>query len=185
MNNLCIQNLLFLLCFLANFNDFAKKAQKMFSLKNNKLKDLVGLELCKTHNDKTASKSKIKLLMHKSRNYLKDFHPLKNKKVRKRKKFLNNRLCLSNLNLSGFNECEILSKKYVANLKKKEETVWADEKGVMNWLKGCGIKVKKMSSGKYLVRGRECSLSQLLVFTNKKRREKKEPLFFLDGLTEY
>ena len=94
----------------------------MFSLKNNKLKDLPELKLCKIHNDKSKSKSKIKLLMHRSGNYSKDFHPLKNKKIRKRKKISANRFGLSNLNLSGFNEYEILSKKYVANLKKKEES---------------------------------------------------------------
>ena len=149
----------------------------MISLKNNKIKKLPNIKLCKIHNDKNESKVHSKLLTYKSPNCISGFCILKSKKYRKKE----NKPSPNSLELSK-TKYEILSKRYSSILSRKLIREFSNESAILNWLSGEGIKVKKLESQKYLVKNKELTLTQLLVFTNKIRVKMKLNPLYLEEL---
>ena len=136
----------------------------MVSLKNNKIKEQLNIKLCKIHNDKNKTEIQSKLLTYKSPNCADSFYILKSKKCRKKK----NKSSQTSLELSK-TKYEILSRRYSSILSKELIREFSNESAIINWLSGEGIKVKKLDLQKYLIKNKELTLVQLLIFANKKR----------------
>ena len=143
----------------------------MISLKNNKIKKHPALRLCKTRNDKKPPKAVAKMFIRKSSVSTKVFYFLKNKKK-------------SEKNSSTNADSKILSKRYRSILSKKLKREWVSKIDVICWLQKIGIDVQITNLKNYVVNGRHCSLSQLLVFANRKRVDMGLNPFSIKGVTE-
>jgi hypothetical protein len=158
----------------------------MKAFKNRELISSSNEKLCETHNGKANSSQKVKLLAYKTRDSMKTYRPLKRKKIKLHKlKFIQNAFerdlnsAIKTLDKIGD---PILSKRYCAA---KFSDNWSGEEEIINWLASINIKIKRLGASKFLLEDKICSLSRLVVFTNKKRSELGLSPFYVEGITEH
>jgi hypothetical protein len=172
--------LLFLSGFGLKYND---DGLGMKPLKNNALAPTSKKQLCKTHNGKSSSSQKVKLLIYKSCGHIKTYHPLKKKKIKlHRLKFIRDTTDYT-FQMSKY---DILSKRYCARGGKSDKDhVWNKEEEVINWLISINVKIKRLTELQFLLENKICSLNHVLVFANKRRVELGLSPFYVEGITEY
>ena len=151
-------------------------SQDMKVLKNNTLNLQSKKNLCKTHNGKKQSTQKVKLIMYKSYNHIKTYHPLKRKKIKLHKfKFV------PNVAVNG-----ILSRRYCITATEPDKfNKWSNEEEIISWLASVNIKVKRISSLQFILENKIYSFNYIVIFANKKRLELGLKPFYIEGITEY
>lgn len=159
----------------------------MIFLKNNELFTQRSKQLCKIHNDKKNDERRVPLSIFKSHNFVKSYHPLKQKKIKlHRLKFVHE----SYLYAEVLEKTEKIKKKgdkkFSITMQTKTDirTSWSTEHDIIEWLLSIGVQIKKTSTKKYILKNRICFLNNVLVFANKKRIEIGLEPFYLSGLTE-
>ncbi|MDR2723888.1 MAG: hypothetical protein LBB25_01610 [Holosporaceae bacterium] len=162
----------------------------MKSLKNNVLVLQDKKQLCKMHNGKNHSSQKIKLLMYKSYNHAKTYHPLKRKKIKLHKlKFVPDivsRDSIRNVKSSEMIENNVLSKRYSVNRDRlSKQNNWSSKEEIINWLTSIDIKIKRINTFQFLLKNKIYSFNYIAIFANKKRLELGLSPFYIEGITEY
>jgi hypothetical protein len=157
----------------------------MVSLKNNMLGSAVYKELCETHKVKLSNRNKTKLTLQKSRNFTRSRYLLKPTRFKQLGAKIGNEVVDGKLFCSE--ETSILSKRYTAVPFKSymENQVWVSEADVIEWLLQIGVPVKRLSNRLYVLMGKLCLSSHVLIFANRKRIDMGQQPFYVEGLTEF
>lgn len=136
--------------------------------------------------NRAKSSQKIKkkvLLTYHNCNYSKTYHPLKRKKINRNKI---KTIADAPLKLI-LRKNAILSKKYVADIENSGldyEDITENESILIQWLNDNGETAACLREGKYVINGKTCSISYLLIIANKKRAQMKLKPFFIDWISE-
>lgn len=142
----------------------------------------------KTTKNKVKAKSsqKIKkkvLFTYYSCNYSKTYHPLKRKKINRNKI---KTIADAPLKLISRKNA-IRSKKYIADIANSGidyEDITGKEDLLVQWLNDNGESASWLGGKKYILNGKECSASYLLIIANKKRIQMKLKPFFINWISE-
>ena len=131
---------------------------------------------------KTVNKKK-KLLTYYAIDYNREYHPLKNRKIKtdKIKTILDAPMWIKN------QRAGILSKKYSVRINEEKFPfidITTNNEVMFDWLKEIGISVKQIDQKTYLMKDIRCSLSYVLLQVNKMREEKHLKPFFINFLAD-
>jgi hypothetical protein len=157
----------------------------MGPLKNNMLGSAVYKELCEIHKVKLSNRNRTKLTLQKSRNFTRSSYLLKPTHPRQSSAKIANEVVDGKFLCPE--EADILSKRYVAIPFKLsgENQLWVSEADVIEWLHQIGIPVKRLPNRLYVLIGKVCLFSHVLIFANRKRVDIGQRPFYVDGLTEF
>lgn len=140
-----------------------------------------------TNKGKAKSSQKIKkkvLFTYYNCNYSKTYHPLKRKKINRNKI---KTIADAPLRLISRKNA-IRSKKYVADIVNSGldyEDITGRENLLVQWLNDNGETASQLRKNKYILNGKECSASYLLIIANKKRIQMKLKPFFINWIAEH
>ncbi|MDR3151454.1 MAG: hypothetical protein LBT67_01205 [Holosporaceae bacterium] len=157
----------------------------MVSLKNNTLGFAVYKELCEIHGVKLSNRNKTKLTLQKSRNFTRSRYLLKPTHPRRPCTKITDEAADSKLFRPE--NIDILSRRYVAvpfSLSVKNH-LWVSEVDVVEWLLQIGVQVKRLPNQLYVLMGKVCLPSHVIIFANRKRVDMGQRPFYVDGLTEF
>jgi hypothetical protein len=169
----------------------------MSTLKNNDLTKVPLEQLCELHNVKRVLPRKVRLCTLRSRKFFKKDHILNRKGINPCSSIF------ADLNSGGTSLCQKQERctgakkssagklsgtlgTTIRNSGSSGRVTYCDsnENGVIIWLKSVGMKIRRLSSQKYFFNNKIYSVSELLLFANRKRSEKNLSPFYIRGLTE-
>ncbi|MDR1551739.1 MAG: hypothetical protein LBS14_03620 [Holosporaceae bacterium] len=166
----------------------------MRSLKNKALPSSGKKKLCKIRNVNNSQSQKVKLLVYKSCDFVKDRHLLRRKKIKlHRFKFVpSTTRCgvAEAIKILDEKGTPILSKKYqIADYNSATSAVtkgrWSHEEEIVAWLTSIEVEIKRIGRFHFALDGRICFFSNVVTFANRRRSEMGLEPFYVHGITEF